>query len=85
MPKNSNRRVHFATVTGHSGETSSSSSHSMWKPDFVTTHMYHGFPDRLSRADAAQVDAEMSSDPERMCRELFSGANELTMGQCFSS
>ncbi|KAJ8580016.1 hypothetical protein M405DRAFT_869796 [Rhizopogon salebrosus TDB-379] len=46
MPKNSNRRVHFATVTDQSGETSSSSD------------------DRLSRAEAAQVDAEMSSDPE---------------------
>ncbi|KAJ8585286.1 hypothetical protein M405DRAFT_844605 [Rhizopogon salebrosus TDB-379] len=46
MPKNSNRRVHFATVTDHSGETSSSSDN------------------RLSRAEAAQVDAEMSSDPE---------------------
>jgi hypothetical protein len=84
MPKNSNRRVHFATVTDQSGETSSSSD-SMWKPDFVTTHMYQGCPDRLSRAEAAQVDAEISSDPERMCRELLSGAHELTMGQCFSS
>jgi hypothetical protein len=43
----------------------------MWKPDFVTTHMYHGVPDLLSRAEAAQVDAEMSVDPECRCQDLL--------------
>jgi hypothetical protein len=72
MPKPSNRRVHFTPVpAGDSGTTGGIGGKSRWKPDFVTTHMYHGKPETLTRAEAAEVDAQMSSHPQCMCRHLL--------------
>jgi hypothetical protein len=82
MPKPFNRRVHFASQS-NSSEATGSGGNSMWKPDFVTTNMYHGVPDLLSRAEAAQVDAEMSVDPECRCQDLLV-YTQLTVCQYFS-
>jgi hypothetical protein len=83
MPKPFNRRVHFASQYS-SSEATGSGGNSMWKPDFVTMNMYHGVPDLLSRAEAAQVDAEMSVDPECRCRD-FLAHTQMTVFQYFSS
>jgi hypothetical protein len=72
MPKPSqpsNRRVHFTPGAGDSG---TGGGKRRWKPDFVTTNMFHGKPEKLSKAEEAEVDAQMSSDPECRCRPLVS-------------
>jgi hypothetical protein len=52
------------------GDSGTSGGKCRWKPDFVTTNMFHGKPEKLSKAGAAEVDAQMSSDPECRCRPL---------------
>jgi hypothetical protein len=89
MPKPSqpsNRRVHFTPGAGNSRTSGGIGGNSEWKPDFVTANMFHGKPEKLSKAEVAEVDAQMSSNPKCTCGHLHTCiADSLAGHQCFIS
>jgi len=70
MPsKPSGRRVHFTPIPSNSVTGGIGGTHK-WKPSFITTNMFRGKPEKLTRQEAAKVDAQLSIDVECMCCQL---------------
>ena len=64
----------LAIATGNSGT------------NFVTCNMFHSRSDKLTPAEGAEVNAQMSSEAKCMCRQLQSCvADSLKVQQCFMS
>ena len=80
MPsKRSDRRVHFTPLPSDTEKTAGKrktggkrkkGSKRRKKLDIVTRNLFRGKPDILTKAEAAEVETQMSSDVECMCRQL---------------
>lgn len=73
MPRSSNLHVHFAPGT------TGGKKRSKGKVDFMTANLYQGAPDKLTRAEAAEVDAQMSSNPQCMFLHLLCRVTQLVV------
>jgi hypothetical protein len=65
--------VHFTPLpsdTAKTGGKRKTGNKRRKKLDIVTRNLFRGKPDKLTKAEAAEVETNMSSDVECMCRQL---------------